>query len=35
MLKMIQSRVPIPHPIQQNAGFDVIVKLNGDLVYGL
>ncbi|MDE3184766.1 MAG: outer membrane beta-barrel protein [Bacteroidota bacterium] len=29
------SRVQIPHPIQQNAGFDVIVKLNGDLVYGL
>ncbi len=29
------SRSQIPHPIQQNAGFDVIVKLNGDLVYGL
>jgi outer membrane protein W len=29
------TKVPIPHPIQQNAGFDVIVKLNGDLVYGL
>jgi hypothetical protein len=29
------SSVQIPHPIQQNAGFDVIVKLNGDLVYGL
>ena len=26
---------PVPHPIQQNAGFDVIVKLNGDIVYGL
>lgn len=24
-----------PQPIQQNAGFDVIVKLNGDIVYGL
>ncbi|MEO6905392.1 MAG: outer membrane beta-barrel protein [Ginsengibacter sp.] len=29
------AKVSIPHPIQQNAGFDVIVKLNGDLVYGL
>jgi len=29
------AKVPIPHPIQQNAGFDVIVKLNGDIVYGL
>ncbi len=29
------SSVQIPHPIQLNAGFDVIVKLNGDLVYGL
>jgi hypothetical protein len=28
-------KVPIPHPIEQNAGFDVIVKLNGDIVYGL
>ena len=28
-------QVPVPHPIQQNAGFDVIVKLDGDLVYGL
>jgi len=25
----------IPHPITQNAGFDVIVKVNGELVYGL
>lgn len=30
-----QRVVPIPQPIPQNAGFDVIVKLNGDLVYGL
>ncbi len=29
------SKVSIPHPIQQNAGFDVIVKMNGDIVYGL
>ena len=29
------ARVEPPRPIQQNAGFDVIVKLNGDLVYGL
>lgn len=29
------ARVPIPQPIKQNAGFDVIVKMNGDLVYGL
>ena len=28
-------KVPVPHPIQQNAGFDVIVKLDGDIVYGL
>ncbi len=28
-------QVPIPHAVQQNAGFDVIVKTNGDLVYGL
>ncbi len=27
--------VLLPQPIKQNAGFDVIVKLNGDLVYGL
>lgn len=26
---------PLLQPIQQNAGFDVIVKSNGDLVYGL
>lgn len=26
---------PPPHAIPQNAGFDVIVKLNGDIVYGL
>ena len=33
-----QKVVPPPatiHPVPQNAGFDVIVKLNGDLVYGL
>ena len=33
-----QQVVPPPatiHPVPQNAGFDVIVKLNGDLVYGL
>ena len=29
------QRVMIPGPVPQNAGFDVIVKLNGDLVYGL
>lgn len=29
------AKVPIPQPIKQNAGFDVIVKMNGDLVYGL
>ncbi|HSN10146.1 MAG TPA: hypothetical protein VLS85_13995, partial [Hanamia sp.] len=29
------AKVPVPHPIQQNAGFDVIVKFNGDIVYGL
>ncbi|MEO8853461.1 MAG: outer membrane beta-barrel protein [Ginsengibacter sp.] len=29
------QRVMIPGPIPQNAGFDVIVKLNGDIVYGL
>ena len=29
------ARVQAPLPIQQNAGFDVIVKLNGDIVYGL
>ena len=28
-------KMPLPHQIQQNAGFDVIVKLNGDIVYGL
>ena len=27
--------IPIWHKVQQNAGFDVIVKLNGDIVYGL
>jgi hypothetical protein len=26
---------PMPQTIQQNAGFDVIVKVNGDIVYGL
>lgn len=29
------TKLSIPQPIQQNAGFDVIVKLNGDIVYGL
>ncbi len=33
--QMDSTRVPIPQPIKQNAGFDVIVKMNGDLVYGL
>ncbi|MEO6893670.1 MAG: outer membrane beta-barrel protein [Ginsengibacter sp.] len=28
-------KLTIPHSIEQNAGFDVIVKLNGDIVYGL
>ena len=26
---------PPPKPIQQNAGFDVIIKTNGDILYGL
>ena len=26
---------PMPQTIPQNAGFDVIVKVNGDIVYGL
>lgn len=29
------QRVVMNRPIPQNAGFDVIVKLNGDIVYGL
>jgi len=29
------QRVMMNRPIPQNAGFDVIVKLNGDIVYGL
>lgn len=29
------STASIQQPVQQNAGFDVIVKLNGDIVYGL
>lgn len=33
--QMDSTRVPIPQPIKQNAGFDVIIKMNGDLVYGL
>ncbi len=30
-----QKVVLAPHPIPQNSGFDVIVKVNGDIVYGL
>lgn len=30
-----QRVVPPLQPIQQNAGFDVIITLNGDLIYGL
>lgn len=30
-----QRVVPPPQPIQYNAGFDVIIKYNGDLIYGL
>lgn len=30
-----QRVTSLSQPIQQNAGFDVIVKLNGDIVYGL
>lgn len=26
---------PPPQPIQYNAGFDVIIKVNGDIIYGL
>jgi len=33
--KVAQSLPPLPQPIPQNAGFDVIVKINGDIVYGL
>ena len=30
-----QRVVPPPQPIQYNAGFDVIIKYNGELIYGL
>ncbi|MEO6814555.1 MAG: outer membrane beta-barrel protein [Ginsengibacter sp.] len=30
-----QRVIPPPQPIQQNAGFDVIIKFNGELIYGL
>lgn len=30
-----QRVIQPPQPVKQNAGFDVIVKLNGDIVYGL
>jgi len=30
-----QRVIPPPRSVQLNAGFDVIVKLNGDIVYGL
>lgn len=33
--EITQKVILPPQPIQQNAGFDVIIKLNGDLVYGL
>jgi len=29
------TRIQAPQPVKQNAGFDVIVKMNGDIVYGL
>jgi len=29
------TRIQAPQPVKQNAGFDVIVKMNGEIVYGL
>lgn len=29
------TRIQAPQPVKHNAGFDVIVKMNGDIVYGL
>ena len=30
-----QKVMPPPQPVQYNAGFDVIIKINGDIVYGI